>query len=113
MLLLDPSQLVEERVVFVVADLGVVEDVVAVVVVGDLAPQLRGALCRIPRAHFGGVATDGLRRDTGEHLSEDPLQIPVAQPRQPGTVGQVEVNGRDRDALARDGGEVRSRLVLE
>ena len=39
-----PPQLVEQRVVGVVADDRVVEDVVAVVVLGDLAAQLGGAL---------------------------------------------------------------------
>ena len=41
---LDRAQLVEQRVVGVVVDLGVVEDVVAVVVVLELAAQLGGAL---------------------------------------------------------------------
>ena len=41
---LERPQLVEQRVVGVVADLGVVEDVVAVVVVLDDPPQLGGAL---------------------------------------------------------------------
>jgi hypothetical protein len=40
---LDRAQLVEQRVVFVVADLGVVEDVVAVAVVVQLVAQLGGA----------------------------------------------------------------------
>ena len=40
MVALDRPQLVEQRVVDVVADLGVVEDVVAVVVVGELSLEL-------------------------------------------------------------------------
>jgi hypothetical protein len=49
MLGLDRPQLVEQGVVGVVADLGVVEDVVAVPVVLELPAQLRGAL--VQRAH--------------------------------------------------------------
>src|SRR5438105_262565 len=49
-LALDRAQLVEQRVVLVVADLGVVEDVVAVAVVMQLLAQLRGAFLR-GRAH--------------------------------------------------------------
>ena len=45
---LDPAQLVEQRVVGVVADLGVVEDVVAVPVVGELRAQLGGAVAPAP-----------------------------------------------------------------
>jgi hypothetical protein len=41
MLALDRAQLVEQRVVGVVADLGVVEDVVPMAVVGELLAQLR------------------------------------------------------------------------
>ena len=40
MVALDRPQLVEQRVIDVVADLGVVEDVVAVVVVGELSLEL-------------------------------------------------------------------------
>ena len=40
---LEGAQLVEQRVVGVVADLRVVEDVVAVAVVGELLAQLGGA----------------------------------------------------------------------
>ncbi len=46
MLGLQAAQLVEQRVVGVVADLGIVEDVVAVVVVRELAPQLGYAVGR-------------------------------------------------------------------
>ena len=45
-LALDRAQLVQQRVVGVVADLGVVEDVVAVPVVDELLAQLGGALGR-------------------------------------------------------------------
>ena len=51
---LDPAQLVEQRVVRVVADLGVVEDVVAVAVVLQLPAQLGGPLRR--RAHSSSEA---------------------------------------------------------
>ena len=44
-------QLVEQRVVGVVADLGIVEDVVAMVVAGDLAAELLRPLGRILGAH--------------------------------------------------------------
>ena len=44
MLGLDRPQLVEQRVVGVVADLGVVEDVVAVPVMGELLAQRGGPL---------------------------------------------------------------------
>ena len=46
MLGLDAAQLVEQRVVDVVPDIRIVEDVVAVVVVLELAPELGGALLR-------------------------------------------------------------------
>ena len=44
---LDPAQLVEQRVVLLVADLGIVEDVVAVGVVVEDAAELGGALSRV------------------------------------------------------------------
>src|SRR5204862_6711897 len=50
-LVLEPAQLVEESVVRVVADLGGVENVVAAVVMGDLAPELLGALRGLGGAH--------------------------------------------------------------
>ena len=50
---LDVAQLVEQRVVLVVADQRVVEDVVMVVVAGQLAPQLRR-----PFLVGGGVHTE-------------------------------------------------------
>jgi hypothetical protein len=46
---LDRPQLIEQRVVDVVADLGIVEDVVAIAVVVQLAAQLGGALGRVGR----------------------------------------------------------------
>ena len=46
MLVLERTQLVEEDVVGAVVDLGIVEDVVAVVVVLDQAAQLRRAIDR-------------------------------------------------------------------
>ena len=45
------ARVVEQRVVDVVVDVGIVEDVVAVVVVLELAPQLLSALCGLLRAH--------------------------------------------------------------
>jgi hypothetical protein len=54
---LDGAQLVEERVVLVVADLGIVEDVVAVAVVVELAAQLRGALSRARAGAQGSVTS--------------------------------------------------------
>ena len=51
MLRLQRPQLVEQGVVGIVADLGIVEDVVAVVVVGDPAAQLLRPLARAPAAH--------------------------------------------------------------
>jgi hypothetical protein len=45
---LERAELVEQRVVLVIADLGVVEDVVAVAVVLDRPAQLGGALGRVP-----------------------------------------------------------------
>ena len=48
---LEGPELVEQRVVFVVADLGIVEDVVAMVVAGDLAAKLLRPLGRILGAH--------------------------------------------------------------
>jgi hypothetical protein len=56
MLLLERLQLVEQRVVGVVADLGVVEDVVAVTVVLDRPAQLGGALGRVLPLPRGGGA---------------------------------------------------------
>jgi hypothetical protein len=56
MLLLERLQLVEQCVVCVVADLGVVEDVVTVTVVLDCPAQLGGALGRVPPLLRGGRA---------------------------------------------------------
>ena len=56
---LQRAQLVEQRVVFVVADLGVVEDVVAVVVVLELLAQLGG-----PLLAAAGALTPGLSSST-------------------------------------------------
>ena len=60
---LDRAQLVEQRVVDVVADLGVVEDVVAVVVVRELLAQLGGPLRASARAaHSTSRAAGASRR---------------------------------------------------
>ena len=58
-LALDRAQLVEQRVVGVVADLGVVEDVVAVAVVRELLAQLGGALraALIPTSRAAGASS--------------------------------------------------------
>src|ERR671915_723430 len=60
MVLLELAQLTEQRVVLVIADHRVVEDVVAVVVLLDLAPQLRSApgvgARRLRAAHRSPVA---------------------------------------------------------
>ncbi len=48
-LTLDPAQLVEQAVIDIVADLGIVEDVVAVGVVFELLAQLGGAERELPR----------------------------------------------------------------
>jgi hypothetical protein len=49
MLGLERTELVEQRVVPVVPDLGIIQDVVAVAVVLDRAPELGGAPGRVPR----------------------------------------------------------------
>ena len=53
---LEGLELVEQRVVDVVADLGIVEHVIAVAVVLDLAPQLGGALLRVGGFGLAGSA---------------------------------------------------------
>jgi hypothetical protein len=57
---LDRAQLVEQRVVLVVGDLGVVEDVVAVAVVAQLVAQLRGTL--LHGAHLTSLAAGASSR---------------------------------------------------
>jgi hypothetical protein len=59
---LDRAQLVEQRVVLVVADLRIVEDVVAVAVVVQLVAQLRGARLRVGRGHSTSLAAGASRR---------------------------------------------------
>ena len=81
-LALDRAQLVEQRVVGVVADLGVVEDVVAVAVVGELLAQLRA-----PRS-AGDFILGGV-----EQLRE----VERAQRLHAVLGGEVEVQRRDRD----------------
>jgi hypothetical protein len=58
MLGFEPAQLVNQRVVLVVPDLGVVEDVVAVTVVLEQLAQLRGAFGGIRRASRPGWTQD-------------------------------------------------------
>jgi hypothetical protein len=59
---LDPPQLVEQRVVRVVRDDRVVEDVVAVVVLGQLAAQLRRALGRAHSVTSSAAGASSLAR---------------------------------------------------
>jgi hypothetical protein len=73
--LLELAELVEQRVVFVVADLGVVEGVVAAIVAGDLAPELLSALRRGLRAHVSFAAR--------QRIAEHPVEVPFAQPARP------------------------------
>ena len=94
-LALDRAQLVQQRVVGVVADLGVVEDVVAVAVVGELLAQL------------------GRPRSAGRHRSGPAAgrgRTPAALHAVLG--GEVEVQRRDRDPAGGDRGEVGPRLVV-
>ena len=88
---LDRAQLVEQRVVFVVADLGVVEDVVAVVVAAQLAGAARPPASRRPSLTPPGGAGR-------QHL----LEAPAAQPLEAAVVGEVEVDRRDRDPALGD-----------
>jgi hypothetical protein len=53
---LEAPQLVEQRVVGVVADDRVVEDVIAVVVMLDVAPQLRGPLAMFAKRTRKGIS---------------------------------------------------------
>ena len=94
-LALDRAQLVQQRVVGVVADLRVVEDVVAVPVVGELLAQL------------------GARAPPARHRSPEQLgEVVLAQALHPVLGGEVEVQRRDGDAAGRDGGEVGAGLVV-
>ena len=93
-LALDRAQLVQQRVVGVVADLGVVEDVVAVAVVGELLAQLGGAL--------GGVT--GVLQQLREVERAQRLHAVLG--------GQVEVQRRDRDPAGGDRREVGPGLVV-
>ena len=98
---LDRAQLVEQRVVGVVADLGVVEDVVAVAVVGELLAQLGGALGS--HAHSASSSAAG---------SSSAREVVGAQGLEPVRGGEVEVQRRHRDAAGGDGGEVGALLVV-
>ena len=102
MLRLDRAQLVEQRVVLVVADLGVVEDVVAVAVVMQLLAQLRGAFPGAP----GSLHFPRGRR-------EQPAEVVALQRVHARRVGEVEVQRRDGDPAGRDGRQVRAGLVVE
>ena len=59
---LQAAQLVQERVVDLVADLGVVEDVVAMVVVLELATQVLGPGAGVALAHSSSCAAGASRR---------------------------------------------------
>ena len=98
---LDRPQLVEQRVVVVVADLRVVEHVVAVAVVLELPPQLGGAL-RV-------VLRNRLASPLGRRPAQQPLQVAARERLDAGVVGEVEVHRRDRDPPGRDRGEVGAR----
>jgi hypothetical protein len=66
MLGLDPAQLVQQRVVLLVSDLGIVEDVVAVAVIVELRAQLGGTRRRIGvRRSRGGGAQDSTSSAAG------------------------------------------------
>src|SRR3954449_4227560 len=62
MRLLEILELAEQRVVDVVADLGVVEDVVAVAVVADLLAQLGHPRGRVRRGHSTSSAAGAMSR---------------------------------------------------
>ena len=102
---LERAQLVQQRVVLVVADRRVVVLVVGLVVAGDLGAELGRALCarrgRSPRPR---------RVDRRREL----VEVPAGEPLDALTVGEVEVDRRQRDAA---GARRRARsvpvLVLE
>ena len=79
MLGLERAQLTQQSIPFGVRDLRVVEDVVTIVVIFDVAPQLRSAttqgLGRRPRAHGHGPLTRSVRRSgsLAPHFSEPRL----------------------------------------
>ena len=104
---LDRAQLVEQRVVVVVADLGVVEDVVAVAVV----VQLARAAPR--RAAAASVAAGALTRPPLRAGASSRARSCASSASMPVDVGEVEVQRRDRDAAGGDRGEVRPGLVVE
>ena len=94
---LERAQLVEQRVVLVVADLGVVERVVAVVVVVDLLAQLGGAL-------LGGTVRAAWLSSRSSSLGgglDQAREVVALERRQPLAVGEVEVDRRDRDPSLR------------
>ena len=100
---LDVAQLVEQRVVLVVADQRVVEDVVPVVVPRQLAPQLRRPL----------LVGRGAHTEEGATRRQHPLQRPGAQAVELAVVGEVEVDRRDRDPALRDRHQVGLLALLE
>ena len=70
------AQLVDQRVVLGVGDLGLVEDVVEVVVTLERTPQLRRAVSRIPLPRADGLRSDALPSDEEPEPSL-PHAIPV------------------------------------
>ncbi len=74
---LDRPQLVEQRVVLVVADRRVVEDVVAAVVLRQLLPQLSGALLGPGRAHtdVGALAASISPKSQPRSFSRPPWSV--------------------------------------
>ena len=87
MLGLERLELVEQRVVLVVGDLGVVEDVVAVDVVVEDALQLLRALGR------GGR---GVTRSRSRRAAQEARQVVLDERVEARVVGEVEVDRRDR-----------------
>ncbi len=103
---LDLAQLIEQAVVLLIADLRVVEYVVAMGVVLELGAQLLRALRVEPalrRAH-GAVAYD-----RGQQL----LQVKAPQRIKARTIRQIEVDRRHGDPSLRDGRQVGARIVME
>ena len=103
---LERAQLVEQRVVVVVADLRVVEDVVAVaVVVAARSRSSRGAASRLrPRRSLHLLGRRARAAARGRSASSASMPVDV---------GQVEVQRRDGDAPGGDRRQVGARLVLE
>ena len=105
MLGLDRPQLVEQRVVDVVADLGIVEHVVAVAVVLELARSSAA------RAASGALAARDLLGDLLGGGRDQPRQVVASERVEPVAVGEVEVDRGDGDLAGGDRRQVGSGLV--